>query len=101
MLLLDNGKVTFQADTGKYLSRIAFSNNAVDSTNYIMAEKDAIDDPSQFEYDYDPSGGPWKGAGTITLKANNGRYWSVSSGVPYIKPVSTESVEFIILDART
>ena len=103
MLLLDNGKVTFQADNGKYLSRIAFSNNAVDSRNYIMASKATADFFSQFEYEYDPSGGPWEGSGTITLKADNGRYWSVSpsSGVPFIKPVATKSVQFIILDART
>lgn len=102
MLLLNNGKVAFQADNGKYLSRIAYSNNAVDPRNYIQPSKGSADYFSQFEYDYIPDGGPWEGAGTITLKSENGRYWTVSpsNGINYIKPLAKTPVKFIILAAR-
>lgn len=102
MLLLNNGKVAFQANNGKYLSRIAYSNSAVDARNYIEASKDSADFFAQFQYDYTPDGGPWEGAGTITLKSENGRYWTVSpsNGVNYIKPLATTPVKFIILAAR-
>ena len=102
MLLLNNGKVAFQANNGKYLSRIAYSNSAVDARNYIEASKGSADFFSQFEYDYTPDGGPWEGAGTITLKSENGRYWTVSpsNGINYIKPLATTPVKFIILAAR-
>ncbi len=54
MLLLDNGKVAFQADNGKYLSRISFSNDPVDSNNFIMPSKASIDVFSQCQYEYNP-----------------------------------------------
>ena len=102
MLLLNNGKVAFLANNGKYLSRIAYSNNAVDGNNYIEAAKASADYFSQFEYEYTPDGGPWEGAGTIALKSENGRYWSVSSmnGANPVKPLATTPVRFIILAAR-
>ena len=101
MMLLNNGKVTFQADNGKYLSRIAYSNDAVDGNNYIEAAKTSADYFAQFEYEYTPGGGPWEGAGTIALKSENGRYWKVfpSNGINTVKPLSTTPVRFIILAA--
>ena len=102
MMLLNNGKVAFQANNGKYLSRIAYSNNPADENNYIEAAKARIDIWSEFEYEYTPGGGPWEGAGTIALKSENGRYWNISSmnGVNPVKPLATTPVRFIILAAR-
>ena len=47
MFLLNNGKVAFQEDNGKYLSRIAYSNNTVDANNYIQPSKGSADYFSQ------------------------------------------------------
>ena len=99
----DGGQVSLQADTGKYLSRIAYTPDPVDQ-NFIQPLKDRADAHSLFDVVYDAKGGPWVGAGTITLKADNGHYWAVcpSDGINYIKASgsSPHQVKFIIVVAR-
>ena len=97
----DGGQVSLQANTGKYLSRIAYTPDPVDQ-NFIQPLKDSADAHSLFDVVYDANGGPWEGAGTIALKASNGHYWAVtpSDGINYIKPSSPHPVKFIIVVAR-
>jgi hypothetical protein len=100
LYLLSNGKLALQASNGKYLSRIAYSNDAFDDLNHIQPAKATPDNPSQYEYDYKPEGGPFENLGTITLKANNGRYVAPSGGTT-IKPLATEPYEFLLMPARS
>ena len=100
LYLLSNGKVALQASNDKYLSRIAYSNNAFDNLNHIQPAKSTPDHHSQFDFDYDPEGGPFENLGTITLKADNGRYVAPSGGTT-IKPLATDPHRFLLLPARS
>ena len=99
MILLSNGKVALQASNGKYLSRIAYSNDATDDRNRIQPVKDSIDYFSQFDLDY-PTGSPFENVDTITLRAENGRYLAPHGGTT-IKPVSTIAHRFILFIAKS
>ena len=100
LYLLSNGKVALQASNGKYLSRITYSNSAFDNSNHVQPAKSTPDNPSQFDFDYDPEGGPFENFGTITLKANNGRYVAPSGGTT-IKPLATDPYRFLLMSVRS
>ena len=100
LYLLPNGKIALQASNGLYLSRIAYSNNAVDNLNHIQPAKDTPDHFSQFEFDYAEEGGPFENIGMIVLKADNGRYVAPSGGTT-IKPVATDPHRFLLMPARS
>ena len=100
LYLLSYDKLALQANNGKYLSRIAYSNDAFDDLNHIQPAKSTPDNPSQFDFDYDPEGGPFENLGTITLKANNGRYVAPSGGTT-IKPLATDPHRFLLMPARS
>ena len=100
LYLLSEDKLALQANNGKYLSRIAYSNDAFDDLNHIQPAKSTPDNPSQFDFDYDPEGGPFENLGTITLKANNGRYVAPSGGTT-IKPLATDPHRFLLMPARS
>ena len=100
MHLLPSGKVALQASNGKYLSRIAYSNNAIDNLNHIQPTKDTADYFSQFVIDYEEEGGPFENIGTIALKADNGRYVAPSGGTT-IKPLATQPHKFLLMPARS
>ena len=97
LYLLSNA---LQASNGKYLSRIAYSDDPFDNLNHIQPAKNTPDNPSQFDFDYDPEGGPFENLSTITLKANNGRYVAPSGGTT-IKPLATDPHRFLLMPARS
>jgi hypothetical protein len=99
LYLLSNGKLALQASNGKYLSRIAYSNDAVDNYNHIQPAKATADYWSQFEFDYAAEEGPFENLGTIALKSENGRYVAPSGGTT-IKPLATAPHKFILMPAR-
>ena len=100
LYLLSNGKVSLQASNGKYLSRIAYSNDAFDNFNHIQPAKDTADYFSQFEFDYAAEEGPFENLGTIVMKADNGRYVAPSGGTT-IKPLATDPHRFLLMPARS
>ena len=100
LYLLSNGKLALQASNGKYLSRIAYSNDAFDDYNHIQPIKDAADYFCQFEFEYAAEGGPFQNLGTIVFKADNGRYVAPSGGTT-IKPLATDPYEFLLMPARS
>ena len=55
---------------------------------------------SQFVFDYDAAGSDFDNVGTITLRADNGRYIAPHSGMT-IKPLSTTPHKFILLVAQS
>ena len=99
LTLLSNGKVALQANNGKYLSRIAYSNDATDSLNRIQPAKSSIDHFSQFEIDYTADSDLFENVGAITLKADNGRYIAPHSGT-IVKPLATEPHKYILFFAK-
>lgn len=99
LILLHNGKVALQANNGKYLSRIAYSNNAVDENNYIQPSKSSIDFFTQFQFEFAmESSGAFNDIATIALKADNGRYLAPHDGTT-IKPLASEPFKYIIFYA--
>ena len=100
LYLLSNGKVALKASNGKYLSRITYTNNAFDNSNHVQPIKSTVDLSSQFDFNYVPEGGPFENLGTITLKANNGRYVAPSGGTT-IKPLATDPHMFLLMPARS
>ena len=100
LYILDNGKVALKANNGRYLSCIAYSNNALDNLNHIQPTKGTSNSPSEFEIDYAPEGGPFENIGTIALKADNGRYVAPSGGTT-IKPLATGPHQFLLMPARS
>ena len=98
LYLLENGKVALKANNGLYLSRIAYSNDALDDFNHVQPTKNTPDYFSQFEFDYAAEGGPFENIGTIALKADNGRYVAPSGGTT-IKPLATEPHKFLLMPA--
>ncbi len=67
LTILENGKITLQAESGLYLSRINYGGD--NGINLIEAAKTEIDPYSQFELIQ-------LGNGKIALKADNGLYLS-------------------------
>ena len=99
LYLLSNGKVALQASNDKYLSRIAYSNDAFDDYNHVQPIKDTADYFSQFEFEYAEEDGPFENLGTIVLKADNGRYVAPSGGTT-IKPLANDPYKFLLMPAR-
>ena len=65
LYLLSNGKVALQASNDKYLSRIAYSNDAFDDYNHVQPIKDTADYFSQFEFEYAEEDGPFENLGKV------------------------------------
>ena len=106
MFVLENiNALAFQADNGKYLSRILYGSSAFENGNYIQAAKSDADYFSQFQYLVQlatpPAGRP-KSIGRIALRSENGRYWvrRPDNGVDYIKPLSENPVFFELIIAE-
>lgn len=105
MYALAGNKLAFQADNGKYLSRILYGSSAFSEGNYIQAAKSDADYFSQFQYSFKfatpPAGRP-KSIGIIALQSDNGRYWLTRSigGVNYIKPLSEVPVFYELIVAE-
>ena len=82
LTILENGKITLQAESGLYLSRINYGGD--NGINLIEAAKTEIDPYSQFELIQ-------LGNGKIALKADNGLYLSRDDGgVNSIEAAKTE-----------
>ena len=100
LYLLSNGKVALQASNGKYLSRIAYGDDPFNHLNFIQPAKSTLDHPSQFDFDYDPEGGPFENLGTIALKADNGRYVAPFRGT-FFRPLATNPYRFLLMPAKS
>ena len=87
----ESGFVVFQADNGKYLSRILYGTSAYSEDNYIQAAKSDADDFSLFDI---TTATLEDSILKITLLSDNGRYWMTRTvdGVNYIKPLSENPV---------
>ena len=100
LYLLSNGKVTLQTSYGEYLVHFYWNS---DNINHIIPIKYATDSEkiTQFEFEYEPKGGPFENLGTIALKADNGHYVAPPrlDGTT-IKPVATEPHRFLLMPAR-
>ena len=105
MYVLEGNALAFQADNGKYLSRILYGSSAFSEGNYIQAAKSDADYFSQFQYSFQfatpPTGRP-KSIGKIALKSENGRYWltRTDSDVNNIKPLSEVPVFYELIVAE-
>lgn len=94
----NDAKVAIQDNAGNdYFCHIQKGNNSVDSNNFIKPDnKPSIDDTCKFEYKLKLD--PDNICGTrIALKADNDRYWMVSSENNFIKPLATTPVYFSMI----
>ena len=106
MYVLANNELAFQADNGRYLSRVLISGSSPTSIyNYIRADKTSTVTFARFAYDFrfstPPASRP-KSIGQIALRSDNGRYWERSreGAFYYIKPLSQTPVYFELIIAE-